>query len=708
MKKIYILLLLLLYAFSWHHAHAITIYVAPSGKDTNPGTMAQPFASLAAARDHVRLLRNSREISGPVEIFISGGTYYLEQPVVFTHEDSGTEDAPLIIRAHADDIPVFSGATRLAPFEKASGNLWKTRIPEIQQYGGSVQQLFVNGKRAVRARTPDYGRFFRTKDASEMLADTAGGGSARLAVHTLHLTSGQVHALQSAGPDLQNTIVSVHHAWDRTRKYIAGASFRDSAVYITGRPAHSWNKLNNSSQFIFENAKAFLSAPGEWFVDREGILFYVPREGETIENTTAVTPVIDHFMLIRGTADQKVEHIRFENLSFQYSRYTMSFRGNEPAQAANNTAAAIMLDHAKDIRFQNCEIAHTGTSAIWFRTACSDSRVRHCYLHDLGVGGVKIGERRLPSREGLVTKNITVDNNIIRSGGHEFPTGVGIILFHASDNVISHNEIADFRYSGISAGWVWGYKDSPAKRNKILFNHIHHLGWGVLSDMGGVYLLGPSEGTVVRNNVIHDIYSYGYGGWGIYTDEGSSGIIIENNLVYNCKSAAFHQHYGKENIIRNNIFSSQLKAQLEATRVEDHRSFSFTNNIVYFDRGVLTDKPGWGTVNFFADNNLYWDPRIHDVRFSGLTLKEWQAATGKDKHSVVADPLFADPSRHNFHFTSTSAIDAIQFKPFDYEKAGVYGEDDWIRRASFDKGRAEDFDKMVEERLQESEPAINN
>jgi hypothetical protein len=314
-------------------------------------------------------------------------------------------------------------------------------------------------------------------------------------------------------------------------------------------------------------------------------------------------------------------------------------------------------------------------------------------MHDLGAGGIKIGETTLRKDPSEITNNIVVDNNIITDAGHIFPCAVGIIIFHASDNKLTHNEISNLRYSGVSVGWIWGYAYSPSKRNLVAYNHIHHLGWGELCDMGGIYTLGASEGTVVSNNVIHHVYSFDYGGWGLYTDEGSFGITMENNLVYACKNSGFHQHYGKENIIRNNIFALNIRAQLQATRVEEHKSISFTNNIIYFDEGTLLSS-NWHKFNLLSDYNCYWDTRTTDIKFADKSFSEWQK-NGKDLHSVIADPRFIDPQNFDFRFKKLSVVKKIKFMPFDYSQVGVYGPDEWKKLAKFDPKIAEDFNKIV-------------
>jgi len=340
-----------------------------------------------------------------------------------------------------------------------------------------------------------------------------------------------------------------------------------------------------------------------------------------------------------------------------------------------------MADGARNVTIQDCEFGHFGRYGVWFRKGCRNCTLQKCYVHDFGAGGVRIGESSVPKQDHEQTGHITVDNNILREGGRIFPCAVGVWIGHSADNAVTHNEIADMYYTGISAGWVWGYSGSIAKRNNISFNRVHHLGWAVLSDMGGIYTLGSSEGTVVGNNIFHDIYAYSYGGWGLYTDEGSTGIVLENNLVYNTKTGSFHQHYGKENIIRNNILVNSMLHQVQATRVEEHLSFTFEKNIVYWETGPLLAGP-WTKVRVNMDNNCYWNTAGQEVTFAGLSLDQWRQQQNLDQHSIIADPGFADAKNLDFRLKPDSPALKIGFTPFDYAKAGVYGDPAWIQKAN--------------------------
>lgn len=630
-----------------------------------------------------------------VSILLDEGTYNISNPIILSPAHSG-----IIFKGCGIGKTILSGGVTLPPFEPGEDGIWTIDLSGVMPSSGEIQQLFVNGRRATRARTPNGGQCFLTGAVTETIIDTVTDrrpprqGFAVQEVILPEEAMDELKKVKDANPEQLK--IEIYHSWDMTRRYIESVCQPHSSIVIGGYRMQSWNPLNRVSQFRLTDDKAFLDEPGEWFYDAgEARLYYYPLPGESIGESDAVIPSAKQLVIIKGDEDHRVKDIRFEGISFRHTRFTMSRRGDYPQQGGFDTDASVMADYAEGIVFKGCEVAHTGNNGIWLREGCRDCVVADSYLHDLGIGAVKLGSRFLPSNEETqLTRHIRIENNILRDGGHEYPQGEGVLIFHASDNTVTHNDISDFYYTGISVGWIWGYAPSPSKRNEISFNHIHHIGWGLLSDMGGVYTLGASEGTKVTDNVIHEIHSLGYGGWGLYTDEGSTGILMENNLVYNCKCSSFHQHYGKENIIRNNIFINGLRAQLEATRVEDHLSYTFSNNIISYRTGDMYGI-SWEKPRADVRDNLYWNEN-GPVSFNGLTLEKWQAKYGKDTGSIIADPEFGDIDSGDFSIGNTEAAGKIGFKPFDYSRAGVYGDDNWKELASYDKERAESFKRTVD------------
>jgi hypothetical protein len=195
--------------------------------------------------------------------------------------------------------------------------------------------------------------------------------------------------------------------------------------------------------------------------------------------------------------------------------------------------------------------------------------------------------------------------------------------------------------------------------------------------MGGIYTLGKQPGTKILNNRWHDIAGLRYGGWGIYFDEGSSGILAASNVVYRTTHGGFHQHYGETNVVRNNIFAFGRDQQLQRTRNEPHISFSFETNIVYFDSGALLSGD-WSGTNFLMDWNVYFDarPNAKALTFGNSSLEKWRER-GHDRNSALADPLFVAPKENDFRLRPDSPALRLGFEPIDLSRVGI--EKDWRR-----------------------------
>jgi parallel beta-helix repeat protein len=677
-------------AASHHHTPAM-FYVSPQGNDAwsgahpepNVGRTDGPFATIARARDAIRQLKRSQGgLTQPVRVSIREGTYFLPEPLVLTAEDSGTKECPVTYAAHEGERPVISGGAPITGWRREQVNghsAWAAHLPQVQRGEWSFTQLFVNGERRPRPRLPKEG-FYR-------LAGLVGAGP------DTPWNEGQDKALfadEDIKPwkNLRDVEVVTLSLWVESHLPVAAVDEKERIVSFTRRSVFRLTEdfAGAGSRYYVSNVFEALDTPGQWYLDRgAGTLYYLPKRGEEPERIAAIAPRLAQVVRFEGDAgkNQWVEHVRLQGLTFAHTEWRLPADVSGASQAAVNVPGAVLWQGARHCAIRDCTIAHVGNYAMELAAGCEHNVVSGCAMFDLGAGGIKVGHG---------TAHTLVSDNDIGDGGHIFHSAVGVWVGNSGHNQVVHNHIHDLDYTGVSVGWTWGYGASDAVDNRVEFNHIHHVGRGILSDLGGIYTLGISPGTVLAHNLIHDSWSATYGGWGIYLDEGSTGIVVENNVVYRTKTGGFHQHYGRENMIRNNIFALGKEMQITRSREEEHRSFSFERNIVYWTEGELLSGT-WKNGNFFFDYNLYchadesgesppteegqarrpaYQEGCMPFTFAGASLDEWRAR-GMDVHSLIADPQFTDPAHDDFTLAADSPAFSRGFRAIDISRVGPRG-----------------------------------
>lgn len=648
--------------------------------------------SMNVALDHIRESRKSGDLS--VATVTVRGVNRIVRPVVFTAED---HDINFIGEPGAK----ISGGVQLEGWREIEEGVWETEAPRTESgQTAFFDQLWVDGRRAPCARLPSEG-WLKFVAASQSVVSV--GVSLPQYVEEVAFDDQSVKLLADVPKaDYPYLEIGVICKWSYGLRTLDDYNPSNNVISMrTDFPWQRWKVWTADRTLVaFSNVRSAFDAPGEWFLDMQaGKVRYRPLPGEDLTRTEIVIPNHEVDALLRFQADwnrrEYVSNISFRGIDFEYAASETD--GNRPMQinqfqAAATMGGAISLEGVRGIVFDACRVAHCAGYGLRFHSGCMSNRVINCRISDPGSGGIWMGAddprgpdivRKIlrPNRSDSVAFNV-VSNCVISGGGRYNPEGVGVCLSHCSDTSVVHNDIYDFYYSGISVGWTWGFNGSVSQRNDIGFNRIWDLGKGVMSDLGGVYTLATSFGTKVHDNVIHDVKSYSYGGWGLYCDEGSEGIVEERNLVWNTTDGGFHQHFGTGCVIRNNIFAfnrTQGAVRMARAVVKDIPcTLHFVNNVIYGNSGPLVGK-GVRNVGGVWANNLWYDVRGKEAaEFDGLKWDDW-VRSGKETGGVFADPQFVDAEKLNFNLKPDSPAHRIGFCSFDCSAAGSSLVDERMR-----------------------------
>ena len=573
MKKLFVTAICILCS---HWLLAGEIWISPKGSDFNDGTCQSPKATLTSALRQAREWRRTEDnrIQGGITIYMEGGTYAFYEPVFIRPEDSGTKESPTIIRSVGDEKVILSGGISIKGWKK-QGKVWVADVPVFNGRPLDFRQLWVNGKKAVRARdVEDFEKMNRICSVDEKneilyvpvvsirrLIDNKGNLKAKYAEMVLHqmwcVANLRIRSVEVQGDSAAirfhqpESRIQFEHPWPRPMVTTDG---HNSAFYLT-------------------NARELQDVPGEWYHDIDARkVYYYPREGEKMQEAEVIVPAVETLVRVEGTLDRPVCHIRFEKITFSYTTWMRpSEKGHVPLQAGmyltdgyridpkmqrnylnhpldnqgwlGRPAAAVRVVAAKQIDFERCRFEHLGSTGLDYEEAVQGGVVRGCLFHDIAGNGLLVGsfspaahETHLPydpaDRREVCTQQ-HINNCYFTEIGNEDWGCLAIAAGYVGDVNIEHNEISEVPYSGISLGWGWTQTVNCMRNNRVHANLIHHYAKHMY-DVAGIYTLGSQPKSYVTENCVHSIYKPGYvhdpNHWFyLYTDEGSSFITVRDN-----------------------------------------------------------------------------------------------------------------------------------------------------------------------------------
>ena len=574
------------------------VYVSPHGSDRNAGTKEAPYLTLNRAIKQAREWRrlNRPEAAGGICICLEDGVYAQSAPLFIRPEDSGTPDSPTLIRAVENAHPVISGGVAVTGWKKGCDDpritkelrskIWVAKAPSFGNRIVETRQMWVDGNKAQRAAQFPDGVMERMIDFNPE-------------EQTIIIPASQIGNLLNA----RRLEMIVHQRWAIAILRVKSIDVRgEQAVIRFHEPeshlefAHPWPQPviggeKGNSSFCLTNALELLDQPGEWFQEYpSGTIYYYPRSEEDMETAEVIVPALETLMIVDGTLERPVRHIRVEGITFAHTSWMRpSYQGHvtlqggfplldayklhepglpEKAELENQAwiarpETAIRVRGTEHLTFSRCRFRHLASTGLDYEWAVSSSGIENCVFSDIGGTGILIGAFPdggfethvpfIPPEERNLCTDINIKNNLITDVTNEDWGCVGIGAGYVSGIDISHNEVCHLNYSGICVGWGWTSLESGMKNNRIEANYVHHFARR-LYDAGGLYTLSNQPGSVMRNNRIEHLEEASYAtndrAFYIYLDEATDGYTIENNW---CPTERFDSNRpGNRNVWKNN------------------------------------------------------------------------------------------------------------------------------------------------------------
>lgn len=532
----------------------------PTYINVEPGTF-----TIEQALQKARLarLQGNGEVQSTV-IQLAPGCYRLCQPVVLRPEDNGT-------RIVGGPGVIVSGGVQMTGWRR-QGRLWVADVPLWNGRPLEFRQLWVNGRKAVRARdVTDFEQMNRILSIDKQ----------REVIYVPRQAVTRLKALTS-----QPLEMVLHEMWCVATLRVKNISIEgDSAALTFHQPEshihfmHPWPSPmvtptgEHNSAFYLTGALSLLDEPGEWHLETQARkLYYMPRSDEDMRTAIVEAPALETLFSVEGTPDQPVTDVTLEGITFEHSTWLRpSLLGHAPLQAGmymieaykirpqitrpngdhkldnqgwvGRPAAAVQVNCATGVSFTQCTFRHMASTALDYHLYINGGTIDHCTFTDIGGTAVLAGsfgpeghEAHLPydptDRREICTGLVVQDNRISDAANEDWGT-IGIAAGFVRQISILHNDISDVSYTGISLGWGWNQQTCSMANNTVRGNRITRYARHMY-DVAGIYTLGSQPHTFIEENVVDSICSPSYvhdpNHWFyLYTDEGSSYITVRNN-----------------------------------------------------------------------------------------------------------------------------------------------------------------------------------